>query len=63
MSTDNAIVVRGPSLVMRMEIAQQPEPEGKVIWRFWDAGFERSHHGAPGIVDLGDISESEANVK
>jgi len=26
-----------------------------VLWRFWDAGYERSCHGAPAIVDLGEI--------
>ena len=26
-----------------------------VLWRFWDAGYERSYHGTPAIVDLGDI--------
>jgi hypothetical protein len=26
-----------------------------VLWRFWDAGYERSYHGAPAIVDLGEI--------
>jgi hypothetical protein len=26
-----------------------------VLWRFWDAGYERSFHGAPAIVDLGEI--------
>jgi hypothetical protein len=26
-----------------------------VLWRFWDAGFERSYHGAPPVVDLGEI--------
>jgi hypothetical protein len=26
-----------------------------VLWRFWDAGSERSYHGAPAIVELGEI--------
>ncbi|MGB7752778.1 MAG: hypothetical protein WCF88_14600 [Candidatus Acidiferrales bacterium] len=26
-----------------------------ILWRFWDAGYERSYHGAPAIVDLGEI--------
>jgi hypothetical protein len=26
-----------------------------VLWRFWEAGYERSFHGAPAIADLGEI--------
>jgi hypothetical protein len=27
----------------------------KIIWRFWDAGYQRSFHGEPGVIDLGDL--------
>ena len=27
-----------------------------VLWRFWDAGYERSCHTEGGTVDLGEIS-------
>ncbi|MGC1673463.1 MAG: hypothetical protein WA739_14480 [Candidatus Acidiferrales bacterium] len=26
-----------------------------VRWEFWRAGYERSYHGEPGIVNLGEI--------
>lgn len=38
------------------EILQQ-----RVIWRFYEAGYERSFHGAPGVVDLGDLDAPEVS--
>ena len=32
------------------------ESKEHVIWRYWDAGYERSFHGEPAIVELGEIS-------
>jgi hypothetical protein len=34
--------------------SQHSSPDS-ILWRFWDAGYERSFHGAPGIVHLGKI--------
>jgi hypothetical protein len=30
-----------------------------VVWRAWDAGYERSFHGEPAVIELGDIFASE----
>ena len=30
-------------------------PSIKVTWEFWRAGYERSYHGEPGVVWLGEI--------
>jgi hypothetical protein len=27
----------------------------KVVWRFYEAGYERSYHGAPCVIELGEI--------
>jgi hypothetical protein len=26
-----------------------------IVREFWSAGYERSHHGEPGVVELGEI--------
>ncbi len=31
-------------------------PRQKVIWDYWRAGYERSFHGEPAVVELGEIS-------
>lgn len=30
-------------------------PSLQVCWEYWRAGFERSYHGEPGVVWLGEI--------
>ncbi len=30
-------------------------PRQKVIWNYWRAGYERSFHGEPAVVELGEI--------
>lgn len=30
----------------------------KVTYEFWRAGFERSFHGVPNVVELGEITET-----
>jgi hypothetical protein len=27
----------------------------KVVWEYWRAGYERSFHGEPAVVELGEI--------
>jgi hypothetical protein len=35
--------------------SQPVETSLRVIWEFWRAGYERSYHGEPGVVELGEI--------
>jgi hypothetical protein len=35
----------------------QPVEDVRVEWQWWKMNQMRSHHGAPSVVDLGDISD------
>lgn len=61
MPTGNRISLRKNN-AKRME---QPTsaPEETVVWEFWRAGFERSYHGEPGVVELGNIDDSETKMQ
>ena len=37
-------------------LAELEAPPEHVVWEYWRAGYERSYHGEPGIVELGEIS-------
>jgi hypothetical protein len=44
------------SLIDEMQLTDvRPASPIRVVWEYWRAGFERSYHGKPGIVDLGEI--------
>jgi len=57
--TNQEIVRLKLASVSRLTEAQriQQHEEIKVIWRAWDAGFERSFHGEPAEYNIGCIDE------
>lgn len=59
--TDQQIVfhIRGTQRVENVGTSIVPDSESatvRIVWEFWRAGYERSYHGEPGTVDLGEIS-------
>ena len=36
-------------------LAELEAPKDHVVWQYWNAGYERSFHGEPAIVELGEI--------
>ncbi|HXA76980.1 MAG TPA: hypothetical protein VNV41_07580 [Candidatus Acidoferrales bacterium] len=34
---------------------EQEAREPHIVWEYWKAGFERSYHGEPSVVELGEI--------
>jgi hypothetical protein len=44
-----------PTLNRDIWCERAPTDVKSIVWEYWRAGYERSYHGEPAIIDLGEI--------